>query len=87
MKPALAALLALAPLAACTTLPGAQPGASNNDSAVAQAFLQHIELCDRKYNGAIGAGFAGSFEINCHAISPAQAASLAPTPGKAAPTP
>ncbi|HEX7887655.1 MAG TPA: hypothetical protein VF474_16900, partial [Phenylobacterium sp.] len=29
------------------------------------AIVQHIETCDRDYQGALGAGVTGSFEIHC----------------------
>lgn len=61
----LAAALVAVGLAGCAGLPGITAGASSKD------FLQHMEMCNRHYEGAIGGpAITGSFKIDCPASLP-----------------
>ena len=45
-------------------------------ASVGEALLQHIEQCDRHYQGALGAGVTGAFEISCKAQPPVNLAGV-----------
>lgn len=77
MKTLLRAGLALAGAAVavsgCAGLPGVAGGASTKD------FLQHMEQCDRHYEGAVGGpAVNASFKIDCKAQLPASATATPP---------
>lgn len=48
-------------LSAFLTTPGSKGG------TIGSAILQDIQGCDRHYEGALGAGVTGSFDITCKA--------------------
>ncbi len=70
--PALAGLASTV-LAGCAG-GGSFIGPQGGSNSVGAVVLQHIEQCDRHYQGAIGVGITGAFEISCKAQPPASPA-------------
>jgi hypothetical protein len=74
---AAACAMAMVSQVACASLPGIPGAVGPGNAGTAAAILRHIELCNREYHGALGAGITGSFDIKCEAIAPDQAEALA----------
>lgn len=60
------AVSACSPLSAITGAPGPR---SHNETL--QALGEHIDLCDRHYQGGVGLGASFTFNIDCKAQPPA----------------
>ena len=56
---------ACSPLSAITGAPGA-----NSHNETLKAFGEHIESCDRRYQGGVGLGASFTFNIDCKAQPP-----------------
>ncbi len=70
MKPVVACLAAIvvtacSPLSALTGAPG-----PNSHNETLQALGEHIEGCDRHYQGGFGLGASFTFNIDCKAQTP-----------------
>lgn len=57
---------ACSPLSAITGAPG-----QTSNAEVLKALGQHIEGCDRRYQGGLGVGASFTFNIDCKARTPA----------------
>lgn len=58
-------------LSGCANLGGFLTTPNADGSTVGQGVLQHLEMCSREYQGALGAGVTGGFTIKCPAVLPA----------------
>jgi hypothetical protein len=67
MKRLLIIAAAAAALSGCSTLTGGNVDAA----AVLKAANEHIETCDRDYQGGLGVGANFTFKITCKAAAPA----------------
>lgn len=62
---AMSFVAACAPLSAITGSPG-----SSNSAETLKILSDHIETCDRRYQGGIGVGGGFTFDIDCKAQPP-----------------
>lgn len=75
MRQLILALALASPLGACAGLPTSGKG---DAAELLKAANEHIESCERHYQGGLGVGAAFTFRIDCPAVSRTPAAPVAP---------